>query len=101
GPPRPRADRLRLVQSGHAGPRRRRARAERVPARGGGAGGHVPAPPAHRGRGPPRAMKAYLVRRLWQSLLVLLGVSVVVFFILHLTGDPAALLLPPDATAED
>jgi len=28
-------------------------------------------------------------------------VSVVVFLILHLTGDPAALLLPPDATAED
>ena len=24
-----------------------------------------------------------------------------VFLILHLTGDPAALLLPPDATAED
>ena len=46
-------------------------------------------------------MKAYLIRRLWQSLLVLLGVSVVVFLILHLTGDPAALLLPPDATAED
>src|SRR5207245_44906 len=42
-----------------------------------------------------------LRRRLWQSLLVLLGVSVVVFLILHLTGDPAALLLPPDATAED
>ncbi len=46
-------------------------------------------------------MKSYLRRRLWQSLLVLLGVSVVVFLILHLTGDPAALLLPPDATAED
>ena len=46
-------------------------------------------------------MKSYLLRRLWQSLLVLLGVSVVVFLILHLTGDPAALLLPPDATAED
>ena len=46
-------------------------------------------------------MRSYLRRRLWQSLLVLLGVSVVVFFILHLTGDPAALLLPPDATAED
>jgi ABC-type dipeptide/oligopeptide/nickel transport system permease component len=44
---------------------------------------------------------AYLRRRLWQSLLVLFGVSVVVFLILHLTGDPAALLLPPDATAED
>jgi peptide/nickel transport system permease protein len=31
----------------------------------------------------------------------LLGVSFVVFFILHLTGDPAVILLPPDATAED
>ncbi len=46
-------------------------------------------------------MKSYLLRRGWQSGLVLLGVSVVVFFILHLTGDPALLLLPPDATAED
>ena len=46
-------------------------------------------------------MRSYLLRRLWQSLLVLFGVSVVVFLILHLTGDPAALLLPPDATAED
>ena len=46
-------------------------------------------------------MKSYLLRRLWQSLLVIFGVSVVVFLILHLTGDPAALLLPPDATAED
>ncbi len=36
-----------------------------------------------------------------QALLVLLGVSFVVFFILHLTGDPAVILLPPDATAED
>jgi peptide/nickel transport system permease protein len=46
-------------------------------------------------------MKSYLLRRAWQSILVLLGVSVVVFLILHLTGDPALLLLPPDATAED
>jgi ABC-type dipeptide/oligopeptide/nickel transport system permease component len=46
-------------------------------------------------------MKSYLLRRAWQSVLVLLGVSVVVFLILHLTGDPALLLLPPDATAED
>jgi peptide/nickel transport system permease protein len=46
-------------------------------------------------------VRSYLLRRLWQSLLVLFGVSVVVFLILHLTGDPAALLLPPDATAED
>ena len=46
-------------------------------------------------------MRSYLLRRLWQAVLVLFGVSVVVFLILHLTGDPAALLLPPDATAED
>src|SRR5437016_9640918 len=46
-------------------------------------------------------MKSYVLRRLWQAVLVLFGVSVVVFLILHLTGDPAALLLPPDATAED
>ena len=46
-------------------------------------------------------MTSYLLRRGWQSALVLFGVSVVVFLILHLTGDPALLLLPPDSTAED
>jgi len=46
-------------------------------------------------------VKTYLARRLLQSLLVLFGVSFVVFFILHLTGDPALVLLPPDASAED
>jgi len=46
-------------------------------------------------------MSVYLLRRLAQSVLVLLGVSCVVFLILYLTGDPALVLLPPDATAED
>ena len=46
-------------------------------------------------------MSVYLLRRLAQSVLVLLGVSFVVFFILYLTGDPALVLLPPDATSED
>jgi peptide/nickel transport system permease protein len=46
-------------------------------------------------------MTVYLLRRLAQAVLVLLGVSFVVFFILYLTGDPVLLLLPPDATAED
>ena len=46
-------------------------------------------------------MRVYLVRRLLQSILVLLGVSFVVFFILYLTGDPALVLLPQDASAED
>ncbi|HSE93008.1 MAG TPA: ABC transporter permease, partial [Methylomirabilota bacterium] len=46
-------------------------------------------------------MRVYLARRLLQSLLVLLGVSFVVFAILFLTGDPALVLLPPDASAAD
>jgi peptide/nickel transport system permease protein len=46
-------------------------------------------------------MKVYLLRRFLQSLLVLFGVSFVVFGILFLTGDPALLLLPPDASIED
>jgi peptide/nickel transport system permease protein len=46
-------------------------------------------------------MKVYLFHRFTQSLLVLFGVSFVVFFILHLTGDPALVLLPPDASPED
>jgi peptide/nickel transport system permease protein len=46
-------------------------------------------------------MKTFFLRRLLQSLVVLLGVSFVVFFILFLTGDPAAVMLPPEATAED
>ena len=46
-------------------------------------------------------MNTFLTRRLLQSLVVLLGVSFVVFFILFLTGDPALVLLPPEATAAD
>jgi ABC-type dipeptide/oligopeptide/nickel transport system permease component len=46
-------------------------------------------------------MRVYLARRLLQSLVVLFGVSFVVFGILFLTGDPALVLLPPDASIED
>jgi peptide/nickel transport system permease protein len=46
-------------------------------------------------------MKTFLLRRLAQSLLVLFGISFVVFAILHLTGDPVLVLLPPDASTED
>src|SRR5436305_15293370 len=43
-------------------------------------------------------MVGYITRRLLQSVLVLLGVSMVVFGLLFLTGDPVALMLPVDAT---
>ncbi len=45
-------------------------------------------------------MKSYILKRLFHSIFVLIGISVVVFIILHLTGDPAALLMPMDATPE-
>jgi peptide/nickel transport system permease protein len=46
-------------------------------------------------------MVSYVLRRLVQSLLVLLGVSIIVFGLLHLTGDPTRLLLPLEAREED
>ncbi|MEA2582980.1 MAG: peptide/nickel transport system permease protein, partial [Thermomicrobiales bacterium] len=46
-------------------------------------------------------MQRYVARRLVQNLFVLLGVSTVVFFLLSLSGDPAALMLPAGATQED
>jgi peptide/nickel transport system permease protein len=43
-------------------------------------------------------MKAYVLRRLWQSVLTLMGVSVLVFVILRVVpGDPAKMLLPDGA----
>lgn len=46
-------------------------------------------------------MWRYLVRRLGQSVLVVFGVLVLVFLIMQLTGDPAALMLPPDSPGAD
>ncbi len=46
-------------------------------------------------------MISYIIRRLLQSVTVLIGVSLVVFMLLHISGDPAALMLPMEATAED
>jgi peptide/nickel transport system permease protein len=43
----------------------------------------------------------YIARRLIQAVLVLLAVSFIVFILLHITGDPVALMLPPDATYEE
>lgn len=43
----------------------------------------------------------YVASRLGQALLQLFGVVTIVFVILRLTGDPAQLLVPQTATAED
>ncbi len=47
-------------------------------------------------------MRRYLVKRLIAAVFVLIGVSFVVFLVLHLTpGDPAQILLGPLATPDD
>ena len=46
-------------------------------------------------------MLIFVLRRLYQALFVLLGVMTIVFFLLHLSGDPTQLLLPVDATSQE
>ena len=46
-------------------------------------------------------MWSYVVRRLLQSLIVLKGVMIITFLMLHLTGDPASLMMPEDSTTEE
>ncbi len=46
-------------------------------------------------------MTRYIIRRLLQSVLVVAGVSLLVFFILYQTGDPTLLMASPDATREE
>lgn len=46
-------------------------------------------------------MARYLAHRLLRSAVAIFGILVVVFFILHLTGDPVRLMLPPQASEED
>src|SRR4030042_5378489 len=43
-------------------------------------------------------MAQYIAGRMVQAIVVLLGVSAVVFFALFLTGDPAVLMMSPDAS---
>ncbi len=45
-------------------------------------------------------MKRYVFRRFLQSLLAVLGAATIVFFIIRLSGDPARLMLPPEAGEE-
>jgi peptide/nickel transport system permease protein len=43
-------------------------------------------------------MQRYLVKRILQSIIIILGISLIVFIITHLTGDPTNLLLHPEAS---
>jgi ABC-type dipeptide/oligopeptide/nickel transport system permease component len=46
-------------------------------------------------------MRNYLIKRFLHSLFGLLGITLIVFVLLHLTGDPTYLLLPLEATEHD
>jgi peptide/nickel transport system permease protein len=46
-------------------------------------------------------LRQYIVKRLLLSIVVLFGITLIVFFILRLTGDPTHLLLPLEASKED
>jgi peptide/nickel transport system permease protein len=43
-------------------------------------------------------MPSYLIKRLSESILVVVAVTGLVFSLLHLTGDPVRLMLPPEAS---
>lgn len=46
-------------------------------------------------------MTAFLARRALGAVWALAGVATVVFLILHLTGDPTAVMMPPESTAAE
>jgi peptide/nickel transport system permease protein len=45
-------------------------------------------------------MAAYIINRLLQMVVVVLGISVIVFLITNLVGDPVTVLLPPETPRE-
>ncbi len=46
-------------------------------------------------------MATYILKRVFQSLIVILGVIIITFIISRVIGDPVVLLLPPEATQEE
>ena len=46
-------------------------------------------------------MGRYIVKRIGQGIVTMWLVTLGVFVLLRLTGDPLSFLLPPDATKED
>ncbi len=43
-------------------------------------------------------MLQYLLKRLWHTVFVVIGISMISFFFIHLSGDPVMLMLPADAS---
>jgi glutathione transport system permease protein len=46
-------------------------------------------------------MLRYILSRFAQAVLVMFGVSLLIFYSLHLTGDPAAVMMPPGSSQQE
>jgi ABC-type dipeptide/oligopeptide/nickel transport system permease component len=49
---------------------------------------------------PRQRMQRYIIRRVGESVLALFALSIIIFLMVRMTGDPALLMLPADAGAE-
>ena len=46
-------------------------------------------------------MLPFLLKRLWHTVFVIIGISLISFFFIHLSGDPVMLMLPADASHQE
>ena len=46
-------------------------------------------------------MFRYFLKRIWYTLYVVIGISLISFFFIHLSGDPVMLMLPGDASEQE
>jgi ABC-type dipeptide/oligopeptide/nickel transport system permease component len=46
-------------------------------------------------------MLRYILKRLWYTVYVIVGISMISFFFIHLSGDPVMLMLPGDASDQE
>ncbi len=46
-------------------------------------------------------MIPFLLKRLWHTVFVIIGISMISFFFIHLSGDPVMLMLPGDASNQE
>ena len=46
-------------------------------------------------------MKKYIFQRIIQSFVCVVSITIIVFFLTRISGDPVLLMVPPEATAED
>ncbi|MBT4090962.1 MAG: ABC transporter permease [Deltaproteobacteria bacterium] len=46
-------------------------------------------------------MERYILKRVGQALICLLGITIIIFLLTRISGDPVSLMVPPEATLKD